>query len=94
MDIKDLKGLVEAYQQINAPQEVDEAVKGESSERRKDLAAERRAGVKPLSLISSCTFSSSLFYSNISNCCLRYLLSPIISSFSLDKFMNSIEASL
>jgi hypothetical protein len=29
--------------------EIDEAVKGESSERRKDLAAERRAGHRPLS---------------------------------------------
>jgi len=29
--------------------EIDEAVKGESSERRKDLAAERRSGIKPLS---------------------------------------------
>ena len=50
MDPKELRGLVEAYQQIYAPQEeIEEAVKGESSERRKDLAAERRAGIKPLS---------------------------------------------
>ena len=48
MDPKELRGLYEAYQQVNAPQEVDEAVKGESSERRKDLAAERRAGHRPL----------------------------------------------
>ena len=48
MDSKELRGLYEAYQQVNAPQEVDEAVKGESSERRKDLAAERRAGHRPL----------------------------------------------
>ena len=49
MDSKELRGLVEAYQQVNAPQEVDEAVKGEPSERRKDLAAERKAGHRPLS---------------------------------------------
>jgi len=48
MDPKELRGLYEAYQQVNAPQEVDEAVKGESSERRKDLAAERKAGHRPL----------------------------------------------
>jgi len=48
MDSKELRGLYEAYQQVNAPQEVDEAVKGESSERRKDLAAERKAGHRPL----------------------------------------------
>jgi hypothetical protein len=48
MDSKELRALYEAYQQVNAPQEVDEAVKGESSERRKDLAAERRAGNRPL----------------------------------------------
>ena len=49
MDPKELRGLMEAYSEVYAPQEVDEAVKGESSERRKDLAAERRAGIKPLS---------------------------------------------
>ena len=48
MDPKELRGLYEAYQQVNAPQKVDEAVKGESSERRKDLAAERKAGHRPL----------------------------------------------
>jgi len=48
MDLNNFRGLVEAYKQVNAPQEVDEAVKGESSERRKDLAAERRAGHRPL----------------------------------------------
>ena len=47
MDINNLKGLMEAYQQVNAP--IDEAVKGESSERRRGLAAERRSGIKPLS---------------------------------------------
>ena len=49
MDTKSLKGLVEAYSEVYASQEIDEAVKGESSERRKDLAVERRSGVKPLS---------------------------------------------
>ena len=48
MDPKELRGLYEAYKQVNAPQEVDEAVKGESSERRKDLAAERKSGHRPL----------------------------------------------
>ena len=47
MDINNLKGLMEAYQQVHAP--IGEAVKGESSERRRGLAAERRAGIKPLS---------------------------------------------
>ena len=50
MDNKELRGLMEAYSEVYAPQEeIEEAVKGESSERRKDLAAERRAGIKPLS---------------------------------------------
>jgi len=47
MDSRDLQGLMEAYVEVCAS--VDEAVKGEDSERRKDLAAERRAGIKPLS---------------------------------------------
>ena len=49
MDPKELRGLVEAYSEVYAPQEVDEAVKGESSERRSDLAAERKAGLRPKS---------------------------------------------
>jgi hypothetical protein len=49
MDLKELQGLMEAYSEVYAPQEVDEAVKGESSERRSDLAAERRAGRRPKS---------------------------------------------
>jgi hypothetical protein len=49
MDSKELRGLYEAYNEVYAPQEVDEAVKGESGERREDLAAERRSGIKPLS---------------------------------------------
>jgi hypothetical protein len=50
MDPKELRGLMEAYSEVYAPQEeIDEAVKGESSERRKDLAAERRAGHRPKS---------------------------------------------
>jgi hypothetical protein len=49
MDSKELRGLYEAYNEVYAPQEIDEAVKGESGERRKDLAAERRSGIKPLS---------------------------------------------
>ena len=52
MDSKELKGLMEAYAEICAPQEVDEAVKGASrhdTEMRKAAASERRAGIKPLS---------------------------------------------
>jgi hypothetical protein len=49
MNSKELRNLHEAYMDVYAPQEVDEAVKGESGERRKDLAAERRSGIKPLS---------------------------------------------
>ena len=49
MDSKELRNLHEAYMDVYAPQEIDEAVKGESGERRKDLAAERRSGIKPLS---------------------------------------------
>jgi hypothetical protein len=50
MDPKELRGLYEAYSEVYAPhEEIEEAVKGESSERRKDLAAERRAGHKPKS---------------------------------------------
>jgi hypothetical protein len=49
MDPKELRGLIEAYSEVYAPQEeIEEAVKGESSERRKDLAAERKAGHRPL----------------------------------------------
>jgi hypothetical protein len=50
MDPKELRGLLEAYSEVYAPQdEIDEAVKGESSERRQDLAVERRAGHRPKS---------------------------------------------
>jgi hypothetical protein len=50
MDPKELRGLMEAYSEVYAPQEeIDEAVKGESSERRMDLAAERKAGLRPKS---------------------------------------------
>ncbi len=51
MDSKELKGLMEAYAEVCAPQEVDEAVKGASrhdTEMRKAAASERRAGIKPL----------------------------------------------
>ena len=49
MDSKEIKGLMEAYAEVYAPQEeIEEAVKGEPTERRKDLAAERRAGHRPL----------------------------------------------
>jgi len=47
MDPKHLQGLMEAYSEVYAP--IDEAVKGESSERRSDLAAERKAGHRPKS---------------------------------------------
>jgi len=47
MDSRDLQGLMEAY--IEVCDSVDEAVKGEDSERRKDLAAQRRAGIRPKS---------------------------------------------
>jgi len=57
----DKRGNTPAYQKFKAghkgykaadhlgEESVDEAVKGEDSERRKNLAAERRAGIKPLS---------------------------------------------
>jgi len=51
MDTRELQKLAEAYSQVHAPQEVDEAVKGASPhamQMRKDAAAERRAGIKPL----------------------------------------------
>ena len=49
MDPKKLRGLYEAYSEVYAPQEeIDEAVKGESSERRSALASERKSGIKPL----------------------------------------------
>jgi len=49
MDPKELRGLMEAYSEVYAPQEVDEAVKGASrhdTEMRKATASERRSGVK------------------------------------------------
>ena len=52
MDSKELRGLVEAYAEVYAPQEVDEAVKGASrhdTEMRKASAAERRGVEKRLS---------------------------------------------
>ena len=54
---KDAFGMFEAYQAVYVPQveqvdesqeEIDEAVKGEPSERRQALAAERRSGHRPL----------------------------------------------
>ena len=52
MDPKELRGLMEAYSEVYAPQEVDEAVKGASrhdTEMRKASATERRGGDKRLS---------------------------------------------
>ncbi len=49
MDTNNLKGLVEAYSEVYAPQEVDEAVKGADPEMRKVASAERRGGDKRLS---------------------------------------------
>jgi len=49
MDTKDLMGLMEAYSEVYAPQEVDEAVKGADPEMRKAASAERRGGDKRLS---------------------------------------------
>lgn len=49
MDSKEFKGLTEAYAEVYAPQEVDEAVKGASrhdTEMRKAAASERKSGVK------------------------------------------------
>jgi len=52
MDSKEIKSLMEAYAEVYAPQEeIQEAVKGASPhtmQMRKDAAAERRAGIKPL----------------------------------------------
>jgi hypothetical protein len=49
MDSKEIQGLMEAYQQIYAPQkEVQEAVKGADPEMRKAAADERKVGDKPL----------------------------------------------
>jgi hypothetical protein len=51
MDPKELRGLMEAYSEVYAPQEIDEAVKGASrhdTEMRKAAASERRSGIKPL----------------------------------------------
>jgi len=52
MDTRELQGLLEAYTQVHTTQEVDEAVKGASPhtmEMRKGDAADRKAGIKPLS---------------------------------------------
>ena len=48
MDSKELRGLIEAYSEMYAPQEVDEAVKGADPEMRKTASAERRSGDKRL----------------------------------------------
>ena len=47
MDSKDIRMLMEAYQQVNKP--IDEAVKGQDSGMRQAAAAERRGGDKKLS---------------------------------------------
>lgn len=53
MDSKEIKGLMEAYSEVYAPQEeIQEAVKGASPhamQMRKDAAAERKGGDRPLS---------------------------------------------
>jgi len=50
MDSRQYRDLMEAYVEVYAPQEeIEEAVKGQSSETRRDMAAERRRGIKPLS---------------------------------------------
>ena len=49
MDSKEIQMLMEAYQQVYAPQEeIEEAVKGADTEMRKAAAAERKAGEKRL----------------------------------------------
>jgi len=48
MDTNNLKGLMEAYSTIYAPQEVDEAVKGADTEMRRAASTERRGGDRPL----------------------------------------------
>ena len=47
MDSKDIRMLMEAYQQVHKP--IDEAVKGQDSGMRQAAAAERRGGDKRLS---------------------------------------------
>jgi hypothetical protein len=42
MDTKELKGLMEAYQQVHTPEEIEEGVKGERNSMRR-LAAQERA---------------------------------------------------
>ncbi len=49
MDTNTLKDLMEAYSEVYASQEVDEAVKGVDPEMRKAASAERRGGDKRLS---------------------------------------------
>ena len=49
MDSKELRGLMEAYSEVYAPKEIDEAVKGADPEMRRAASAERRAGDKRLS---------------------------------------------
>ena len=50
MDSRQYRDLMEAYVEVYASQEeIDEAVKGQSSETRRDMAAERKRGIKPLS---------------------------------------------
>jgi len=48
MDTGELRGLMEAYSEVYAPQEVDEAVKGADPEMRRAASAERRGGDRPL----------------------------------------------
>jgi hypothetical protein len=49
MDSKELKGLVEAYSEVYAPQEeIEEAVKGESSERREGPCCRKKMQVTDL----------------------------------------------
>ena len=48
MDPKELRGLYEAYADVYAPQQIDEAVKGDDPEMRRAASAERRSGEKRL----------------------------------------------
>ena len=49
MNSKELRDLVEAYSEVYAPQQIDEAVKGADPEMRMAASAERKGGDKPLS---------------------------------------------
>jgi hypothetical protein len=87
-----LQDLQEAYNQVH---QLDEAVKGESSDRRRDLAAQRREGHRPLSpskgRANAAKMKQDIEYFDKKNTNEKFDLYNVILSYLLDEGFASTE---